>query len=197
MAIKPLDNETELLAKIAEGDHIAFSELFTYYRKYVFSFGSRLMRSEEVAEEVVQEVFTKIWRGREKLKTIDNFAGYLSILVRNHSFDLLRQLARQQKTGGEIVLLFSEEDNSTQNEIDYRETVRILDEVLDVLPEQQRRAYTLCHLEGLKYEEAATIMNISATTVNYHMKLALKNIRQHLLKNGLSYQIILFLFYKF
>ena len=197
MAIKPLNNESELLAKIAEGDESAFCSLFDHYQKYVFSFGRKLMRSDEIAEDIVQDIFIKIWQGREKLKEIDNFGGYLNILVRNHSFNLLRQLAHRQRTGEDIVLSFSDEDNNTQHTIDYRETVRILEEVLDNLPEQQKTVYSLCHLDGLKYEEAAAKMNISVATVHYHMKLALKNIRHHLIRNGLSYQILLFFFLGF
>ncbi|MFD1631629.1 RNA polymerase sigma-70 factor [Pseudopedobacter beijingensis] len=196
MAIKPIYNESELLMKIAEGDESAFCELFDYYQKYVFSFGRKLMRSNEIAEEIVQDIFIKIWERKEKLREVDNFGGYLNILVRNHSFNLLRQLAYRQKTGAEMVLSYSDEDNHTQQTIDYRETLRILEEVLDTLPEQQKTVYRLCHLEGLKYEEAAAKMNISVATVHYHMKLALKSIRSHLIKNGLSYQILLFFFFE-
>lgn len=196
MAIKPIYNESELLMKIAEGDESAFCELFDYYQKYVFSFGRKLMRSNEIAEEIVQDIFIKIWERKEKLKEVDNFGGYLNILVRNHSFNLLRKLAYKQKTGAEMVLSYSDEDNHTQQTIDYRETLRILEEVLDTLPEQQKTVYRLCHLEGLKYEEAAAKMNISVATVHYHMKLALKNIRQHLLKNGLAYQLFFFFFFE-
>ncbi len=196
MAIKPIHNESEILAKIAEGDASAFCDLFDHYERYVFSFGCKLMRSKEIAEEIVQDIFIKIWEGRRRLREIDNFGGYLNILVRNYSFNLLRQLAHKQKTGAEIILSFSDEDNHTQHTIDYRETVRILEEVLDHLPEQQKTVYSLCHLEGLKYEEAAAKMNISVATVHYHMKLALKNIRNHLIKNGLSYQILLFFFFE-
>lgn len=195
MSINPPHNENELLIKVAEGDKSAFSTLFNHYQKFVFSFGCKLMRSEETAEEIVQDVFVKIWEGRDKLRTIDNFAGYLNILVRNHSFNLLRRLAHRQKVREDILIPLSEEDNSTQHIIDYRETLRILEEVLDNLPEQQRTVYSLCHLDGLKYEEAAAKMNISIATVHYHMKLALKNIRLHLVKNGLSYQMLFFFFF--
>src|SRR5690606_11633515 len=138
MAIKPIYNESEILIKIAEGDESAFCELFDHYERYVFSFGRKLMRSNEIAEEIVQDIFIKIWERRERLKEIDNFGGYLNILVRNHSFNLLRQLAHKQKIGSEIVLSYSDEDNQTQHAINYRETLRILEEVLDNLPEQQK-----------------------------------------------------------
>lgn len=196
MAIKSIHNESEILKRISIGDESAFCELFDYYQKFVFSFAHKLMRTEEVAEEIVQDVFLKIWERKERLGEVENFGGYLNTLVRNHSFNQLRQLAHRQKVGTEIVSFYSDEDNDTQQAIDYRETLRVLEEVLDNLPEQQKKVYSLCHLEGLKYEEAAAKMNISVATVHYHMKLALKNIRQHLLENGLSYQVLLLFFFE-
>jgi len=191
MAIKPLHNESRLLAKVARGEQHAFCALFDHYRKYVFSFGRKLTRSDVIAEEIVQDIFLKLWYGRDKLDGIDNFGAYLNILVRNHAFNLLRSMAQQQKTNQEMRLSASNYDNSTQHVLDYRETVRILDEALELLPEQQRLVYTLCHREGLKYEEAALQMNISTATVHYHMKLALSAIRKHFAKNAIAYPIVL------
>lgn len=191
MPIKPLNLESELLSKIAEGDEYAFCGLFDHYRKYVFSFGRKLTHSEEAAEEIVQDVFLKIWTGRERLKDIDNFAAYLTILVRNHSFNLLRQMGQRQRADQKIQSAMSEQDNTTEHNLDYREAVRVLDEVLELLPEQQKMVYTLCHQDGLKYEEAALKMNISAATVHYHMKLALAAIREHFKKNAVAYPVLL------
>lgn len=191
MAIKPLHLESELLTKIADGDQIAFCTVFDHYRKYVYSFGRKLTRSEEMAEEIVQDVFLKVWFGRDRLKNIDSFGAYLNILVRNHSFNLLRQAAQQQKTTQQMRLSLSDQDNGTQQVLDYRETVRMLDEALELLPDQQRMVYTLCHRDGLKYEEAALQMNISAATVHYHMKLALSTIREHFMKNAVAFPVLL------
>lgn len=189
MPIHPLHQENKLLCRIAEGDQTAFCTLFDYYRKYVYSFGRKLTRSEEMAEETVQDVFMKIWLGRDKLKSVDNFGAYINILVRNHSFNLLRQTAQQQKVSQDILRSLSDKDNSTQQVLDYKETVDILDEGLVLLTDQQRMVYTLCHRDGLKYEEAAQKMNVSPATVHYHMKLALSIIRAHLKKNAITYSV--------
>jgi RNA polymerase sigma-70 factor (ECF subfamily) len=76
-------------------------------------------------------------------------------------------------------------------ELDHKETVRLLDEIIHKLPPQQRKAYKLCHQQGLKYEQAAKEMNISPDTVHYHMKLALKTIRAHFQKNFLLYPLLI------
>lgn len=197
MAINPLFNESKVKAAIAAGDQHAFCTLFDHYQKYVFAFSLKLTRSEEIAEEVVQEIFMKIWDGRDKLKSIENFGAYLNRLVRNHSFNILRQEASHARANQKIGLSLSEGDDSTQQQLDYREISRILNEVIEHLPAQQKMVYTLCHQEGLKYEEAALKLNISASTVHYHMKLALSAIREHFKKNaGLYPVLLLYLFNK-
>ncbi|WP_139302439.1 RNA polymerase sigma factor, partial [Mucilaginibacter polytrichastri] len=178
MAIKPLNDETELLAKVVQGDQRAFTTIFDYYQKYVFGFGLKLTYSEDLAEEIVQDIFLKVWYGRDKLNTIESFGAYLNRLVRNHAFNLLRQVASHAKANKRIGEGLSELDNSTQHDLDLRETTRLLDEAIQLLPLQQKKIYILCRQEGLKYEEAAQQLNISPDTVHYHMKLALNAIRE-------------------
>lgn len=191
VAIRPLDNETVLMEKIAMGDQHAFCAVFDYYRKYVYSFGRKLSHSDELAEEIVQDIFLKIWFGRERLTSVESFGAYLNRLVRNHAFNLIRQEAQARRVNQEIRLSISDHDFNTENLLDYRDTVRVLNQALKQLPEQQKMVYTLCHTDGLKYDEAAQRMNISPATVHYHMKLALASIREHFAKNSIAYPVLL------
>lgn len=193
MAIEPLIDETGLLAKIAEGDQRAFTTIFDHYQKYVFGFGLKLTYSEELAEEIVQDIFLKLWYGRDQLGTIENFGAYLNRLVRNHAFNLLRQVASHAKANKRIGETLSELDNSTQHNLDFRETARLLEEAVELLSPQQKKVYNLCRQEGLKYEEAAQRLNLSPETVHYHMKLALNAIREHFKRNALNYPPLIFL----
>jgi len=196
MAIKPLSNENELLNKIASDDQYSFTVLFEHYHPFVFSFGRKLTRSDEVAEEIVQDVFLKIWFGRDKLGNIENFGAYLNTLVRNHAFNLLRRVAINERVSKEITSSFTDRDVQTEQVLDYRETLKMLDQVVETLPLQQKTVYQLCHRDGLKYEEAARQMNIAPTTVHYHMKLALQAIREHFKQNGIAYPALLMFFLK-
>jgi len=194
MAIKPLNDETGLLTRISEGDQRAFTTIFDHYQKYVFGFGLKLTYSEDLAEEIVQDIFLKIWYGRDKLGTIESFGAYLNRLVRNHAFNLLRQAASHAKANKRIGEGLSELDNSTQRNLDFRDTARLLDEAIELLPLQQKKVYILCQQQGLKYEEAARELNLSPDTIHYHMKLALNAVREHFKKNALNYPTLLLLF---
>jgi RNA polymerase sigma-70 factor (family 1) len=195
MALKSLDHEDAILAKIARGDHRAFCILFDHYQRYVYGFGRKLTRSDDQAEEIVQSIFLKLWEARGRLSGIDNFEAYITRLVRNHAYTVLRRnvvITRVNASMSHDVL----EVSDLNADLDYRETVGILNEAINSLPEQQRRVYELCHRQGLKYEDAAKEMDISVATVHYHIKLALKTIREHFNRNSFLYPLLISLLFK-
>lgn len=201
MSIKSLLNEKELLQKIADGDQRAFTVLFNHYHHDLFVFSRKLSKSEDVALEIVQDVFLKIWSVRGKLAEMDNFGGYLTRIVRNHSLNVIRQIARREKpTLNSSINADDFVDTTgfdiTQQKLDYNDTLRVLNEALDTLAPQQRKVYQLCHMEGLKYEEAAQKMGVSIETVRAHMKKALQKIREHFGKNAILYPMLIIALFK-
>ncbi|WP_316836505.1 RNA polymerase sigma-70 factor [Pedobacter nutrimenti] len=196
MAPKPIEHENRLLVEIAGGDQRAFTEIFDFYQRYVYLYGKKLTRSDDLAGEIVQDVFLKIWIGREKLSEIESFGAYLNRVVRNHSLNVIRKLAQDAKSTHELKVHARESDESTTELLDYNDSNRILNQAIENLPPQQRMVYTLCHVEGMKYEEAAAKLNISSRTVQAHMGQALKNIREHFKKNALAYPILFSVLFK-
>jgi RNA polymerase sigma-70 factor (family 1) len=190
MIIHPLLNETDILIQIAEGDQQAFTLLFNHYQSFVYSYGRKLTHSHEMAVEMVQDVFLKIWQFRDKLSTVEHFIAYLNRLVRNHAFNQLRELSKRAKISTNLEVVDVITEDSTAQLLDYNETLRIVNEAVDLLAPQQKLAYTLCHRQGMKYEEAAITMNISPKTVHVHMKYALSKIREHLRKNAVLYPLL-------
>lgn len=196
MFVRPLDNENELLAEIARGDKRAFEILFKNYHKYVLAFSKKITRSEDMAKEVVQDVFLKIWLSRERLQTLENFGAYLNTVVRNHCFNRLRQLAQQAKSTEILRLEVTEVCDATVQELNYREVGSILNEAIETLSPQQKMVYQLCHQQGMKYEEAALAMNISPQTVHAYMKDALRKIRSHFKKHAIGYTVFFLSLFK-
>jgi RNA polymerase sigma-70 factor (family 1) len=190
MVVNSLPNEAEILAQIASGDQHAFTILFNHYQRFVYGYGRKLTHSDEMAAELVQDVFLKLWHSRPMLSQVEHFIAYLNRLVRNHAFNQLRELSKRARISGDIELANIQTQNSTLQQLDYNETLRSVAEAVELLAPQQKRAYQLCHQQGLKYEEAAAQMDISPKTVHVHMKYALSKIRAHLRKNGILYPAI-------
>lgn len=180
MATKPLDNEAELLAKIASGDQHAFRIIFEKYHNKVYTYASRILTEDMLAEEVVQETMLKIWTLGQKLTGIDNLDAYLKATARNKSIDMLRRIEQQHQIETEQSADWTEQSNETEEQILLNDTRRVLTQAISQLPDQQRRVYELCHLQGMKYEEAATELQLSVETVKFYMKLALRFLRSYL-----------------
>lgn len=176
-----LENEQVLLERISSGDQKAFAIIFKFYSSFIYLFALKLTKSENTAEEIVQEVFVKIWTNRDQLVTVGNFGAYLNRITRNHSYDVLKRLSHEALISSELRKQISEVSNCTEDELDFRDANQSLNKAIEKLTPQQKLVYSLCHQEGLKYNEVADRLNISTSTVHSHMKRALQTIRNYFL----------------
>jgi len=180
-------DEQQLLAAIAAGDRRSFERLFRSRHVPVLGFARRLLRSEELAREVVQEVFLKLWLNRERLAGVENFGGYLNTVVRNECLKVFRQRSREVLNLGTYGAELSELDLSTEQQLDYREASEILDRAVKTLSPRQLAVYELCHRQGLSYAEAAQQLGLSPQTVHSYMKDALRKIRLYFRDAAIGY----------
>ncbi|QEC78870.1 RNA polymerase sigma-70 factor [Mucilaginibacter ginsenosidivorax] len=179
-----LSLERELLLKIALKDEQAFTVIYERYVKKIYTFSFRLLNSKQLAEEVVQECFLKIWLLGDSLNSILNIEAYLVTLSRNKSLDVLRLQQREMKSDLQEGKNWIEGHNDTEEAILLNDTRNLLQTAIDQLPPQQKRVYQLCQQEGLKYEEAAKKLNLSPLTVKKHMQLALRFVRTYVATNS-------------
>jgi len=172
-----LHNEKELLELIAENDEGAFAKLFAHYRDRIYSIAFKLTKSTTIAEEMVQDIFLKIWLKRANLNDIQNFSAYLFIVTRNDAYKVLKRIARNYK----IALLKDEyqslADNDTADILMEKEYNQLLQNAIDRLPNQQKQVYYLMKDQGLKRDEVARQLHIQPETVKFHLAQAMKNIR--------------------
>jgi RNA polymerase sigma-70 factor (family 1) len=185
-----------LLAKIAGGDHHAFRVLFDLYHGKVYSYAYRFLRSEAPSEEIVQEVFIKIWLRRAELDSIANFGGYLRVVAKNLTLNALKKIALDFKIKEAGHLGWTEVDNDTESGILLKDTKALLNQAIDRLPGQQKIVYRLFHLEGLKQKEVAAQLNISPLTVKVHLREAAKAIRIFMAERT-EISVLIFLFFRF
>jgi RNA polymerase sigma-70 factor (family 1) len=176
--------EKLILDKIARGDQQAFGILYHFYKNKVYGYAIRILASEVLAQEIVQETFIKLWLKRENLQQVANFGAFLRTIVINDTLNALKKIALQQKNYNLIHLSTTESDTATEASIQYNETRRILDSAIQKLPKQQQLIYKLCHIEGLKQKDVAKQLNISPLTVKSHLRDAIKTLREHLKANN-------------
>ncbi|MNJ87631.1 ECF RNA polymerase sigma factor SigL [compost metagenome] len=183
MAIILLNNENDLLAKIAEGDERAFTIIYEFYQHKIYTFCLPILHSELLAEEVVQETMLKLWRMGYQLKTIKSLDSYLKSIARNRAIDLLRHQKLVDRTDQNLAYSWTELHNGTEEEIILNDTKKVLKDAIDQLPKQQKLVYQLSQQKGLKNDEIAIQLNLSPATVQTHLKLAMKFLREQIKRN--------------
>jgi RNA polymerase sigma-70 factor (family 1) len=175
-----LHNEKELLTQIAAGDRLAFKTLYDHYWNNIYSTSLAYLKSTEWAQDIVQDVFMKIWEKRTTLENVQKFSSFLYITTRNELVSALRK-----KWGGER-LPENYLDNLPSDLlqpghiIDEKETdERIQKAVLQLTPQQQQ-IFMLTRQQGLSHEQIAKKLGIEKRTVSNHATLALNKLRQAL-----------------
>lgn len=173
--------EKSLFALVARGDEAAFHALYSHHRDHVYNIALRLLQSASLAEDVLQEVFLKIWLGREKLPKINCFSAYLNTITRNHIYNTLRKQAYEELLLERLFpLQMASLRGTALDNISYRELQEALQKVVATLTPQQKRVFELSRMEGLKHEDIARQLNVSRETVKKHVSEALRMVRLQL-----------------
>ncbi|HRE51601.1 MAG TPA: RNA polymerase sigma-70 factor [Flavitalea sp.] len=171
-----LHNENELLQRVSEGDETAFRTLYDHYRKKIYALGYFLTKSENSAQELVQDVFLKIWEKRRQLREIDYFNAWMRTIARNTAINYLRSRA-MEKLGLDRLQTHESSNCFTENDVADREYSLLLQAAVRQLPPQQQKVYVLHRQQGICHEAIAKELHISVLTSKKYMKLALRSIR--------------------
>jgi len=184
--------EKELLIQVTAGMPWAFRTLFMKYHQQLGAYIYRITNSAEIAEEIVQDVFLKIWLNREALAGVQNFKAYLFVVSKNQALNCLRKMAKEQmlKSQWESACTNMHEDD------DLNEYRKLIDQAIDQLPPQQQKVYLLSRHKRLKYAEISDEMNISSETVKKYLQIANASITTYV-KENLESVLLLLVFVNF
>ena len=175
---KPSD-EKELLIQIAAGCESSFRKIFDYYRTRIYAYALHLTENESIADEVLQEVFLKVWINRQSLLKVSNFKAWLYVIARNHVYDALKAIARERISRKELSATFSYSSNNVEYILLNKEYENLLQQALNQLSPQQRLIYNLSRQTGARHADIAGKLKISSNTVKTHLVHALRTIRTY------------------
>ena len=171
-----LYDEKDLLAEIATGDERAFRKLFDLYKERFYSVALKMTRSDEVAEDIVQDVFMAIWNKRAGLVNVDNPSSYFFTAVYRRVYHHYRKVALERKLL-QVIPPVKESVNTTDEMVLAHESSELISQSIAKLPPQQQLVFKLSKQEGLSREDVAQQLHISPNTVKNHLADALKFIR--------------------
>ena len=186
--------EVDWVFALKDGNLWAFNELFDRYGKRLHRFAVAYLKSTENAEEIVQEVFLKIWNNREEISPDKSFESYLFTIAKNGILNTIRKSKSEQAylnfaklNPGKNVLL--------DEELDFNELERAYKNAVDQLSPRRKEIFLLSRVHSLSNAEIAEKMNISVKTVENQMTSALAEVRKNLRSLGFSVIPFLELFF--
>lgn len=172
-------NEKRLLELLAAGSECAFTQIFDYYRAQIFGVAMKFLKSHQLAEEVVHDVFVKVWLNRDKLVNVQNFRAYVFAMTRNQVLDRIKAIAAETSAKKEFSYTIQHEE-STECVLIEKQYKELLHKAVDALPPQQKQVFRLAKMEGMSHQVIAEQLHISRLTVKTHMAKALQTIRRNL-----------------
>lgn len=165
-----------LLRKLREGDMSAMEVLYIRYAPQVKSFVSALIKNSTDADDIVQEIFLKIWENREAVSRAESFKSYLYTMTRNSIYNRLKHNRIHEK-----YVHFAKSRSATyepETRIQTKDLLNHINKELENLTEQQRRIYEMSRIGELTYEEISRELNISPKTVQYHISRILSKLKK-------------------
>ena len=186
-----LYSDEELMREIKADNMFAFDVLYKKYSKKLYNFGYSILKSQEEAENLIQDVYLNLWENRYQVEKDSSIKYYLFTIAYNSAISIIRKKARESEFIEYLKSLQEINEEPVNVELEYNELTNKLDEIIKALPQRQKEVYLLHKVEGLKYKEIAERLNISENTIENHMSRALKIIREKL---G-NYSLIAILFW--
>lgn len=175
------EKEQELLSRLPLDDEQAFASLFYSYNNKLYGFVFGITGSSEIAKDIVQDVFLKIWKTRRSAHEVENFNALVYRMARNAALDHLKRASRESTAVSGLRLLSDEHvSNDPFEDMNATDILLKYERALVKLPKQQRIVYELRHLEGQEYIEIAKKLNLSVPTVRSHFRNALNTLKTNM-----------------
>jgi RNA polymerase sigma-70 factor, ECF subfamily len=175
------NNDRQLVSRLKVGDKKAFEEIFRKYREKIYYFAIRYYNSAEDAENIVQDVFIKLWDEHEGVKEELSLNNYIYTIAKNHLFNIQRKKLNEKAYRNYLVDHLVHIPN-LENELIYADLKAKIDEIIDELPAQRKKVFIMSNMEGVSNKELASQLNLSVRTIEVHKSLALQTIRKALKK---------------
>jgi RNA polymerase sigma-70 factor (family 1) len=175
--------DEELINRIRSGDHAAFACVFERYWDVLYLHAFRMLRNEDEAKDVVQDLFSALWLNSSTIHFTSNFAGYLYVALRNRVLNTIRARKSKDKFIDAFTDFYEQQENIISTPLDEKELSKLLEDEIKRLPQKMRVVFELSRNEHLSYKEIAQTLTISDKTVKKQISNALRIIRVNLNKS--------------
>lgn len=177
MRIEQDYRENELLMQLSNGNPIAFEKIYYSYSPKLFASLLKLVKSDSIAQEILQDVFLKVWENRKNIDPEKSFRSYLFTIAENKAYDFFRRAARDKKLYETLIAAATEHYEHIETDFFSKEDSKIIEKAIGSLPPQRQLIFRLSKQEELSYDEISKRLGISVSTISDHIVKANKSIR--------------------
>ncbi|MEO8568134.1 MAG: RNA polymerase sigma-70 factor [Ginsengibacter sp.] len=171
--------ESHLISLLAEDSEYAFQLMYDRHRNRIYHVAIRYLKSPVLAQEVVQDVFLKLWIERKNIKTNQPLEGWLYTVAKHNLINRLKKIASEWKALSNLKHLTNKFVHAASDKIEEAQYIELLQKAIKTLPQQQQTVFSLARNEHLTYIQIGEKMGISPLTVKKHMSRALLHIKTH------------------
>jgi len=182
--------ERQLIVRLKDGHQASFQVLYSKYAPILFAFSRKYLQSREDAEEIVQEVFLRIWDKRDNIDENQSFSSYVIQAAKHRIFNGFRKKVNEQAYLDFLIYADDPHGNFTELDVEYQEIKIKTEKSILSMPPKRQEIFRLSREGGLKNKEIADKLQISIKTVENQMGQALKFLREELS----DYQLLVLLF---
>ncbi len=180
MATYDLVSEKLLLEQISKGNEYAFRQIFDLYKTKIYTFIVNFTHSKADAEEILQDTFLTLWQNRYTLTNIDHPRNYIYTVVRNKTYNYLKQVSKSERMLREVWANIKQDCNQTEDTLYLHESNKLIQDALSMLAEQKQRIFKMSRYDGLTHEQIATETGLSKSRVKNIIVEVLKFIKVYL-----------------
>lgn len=185
-------NEPQLILSLKNGSYKAFERIYEMYAKRLFAYSVQFTKSQEESEEIVQDVFMRLWTNRAKIRQEDTLRSLLFIMTKHYLINAFRTKINQPEYEEYIQYINERSVDDASCQLEYQEFVAKFRAILKTLPETQQKVITLSKIEQFSNKEIADKLSLSEQTVKNQLSLGLKTLKEKLGSLGV-YLMLLFI----
>ena len=174
-------NDAELLAQVKKGSKSAFAMIYKQYKTKVYWKIKSKINDAAIAEELMQDVFIKVWEKRADLDPEKSFIAYLFCIANSRIIDFCRKEKRDQQVMGNLQRIGTEVFEEPMESDLSKNEGELLIQAIEKLSPQRKRIFILCKLDGKSYEEVSKMLGVSASTISDHIVKATKTLKKELI----------------
>ncbi len=169
-----------IVIRLIRDDKKALDEIYHIYYPKLYAFSKSFLKVDDDINDILQEIFVKIWLKRGNIKNVDTFNAYIFTITKNAVVSYFREKIKFQEFETRVKQLVVNKFDSFEESVEYKDLKEKADRVIEQLPERRKEIFKLCREDGLSYKEIAEKLGISIKTVEDHMLHANRFLHKHL-----------------